>query len=100
MKDEKCIMPDNPPHWRNLEGVKGRREQYHRHEVFFGYNRQKSIEDGLVIFLRPEQHNMSNRGIHFDREYDLMAKRVAQRTWEAVNGSRTDFIDRYGKNYL
>ena len=60
MKEEFCIMPDNPPYWRNR-----REDGLHRHEVFFGTaNRQKSIRDGLVIFLTPELHNMSNKGIH------------------------------------
>lgn len=97
---EKCIMPDNPPWWRNLEAVKTHRDNYHRHECFGGYNRQKSIEDGLVIFLRPEQHNMGNEGIHFNKEYSLYAKREAQRAYEAQIGSRKSFIERYGKSYL
>lgn len=100
MKSEYCIMPDNPPYWRNYEAIKHYRNNYHRHEVFYGKNRQLSIEDGLVIFLRPEQHNMSNRGIHYNHEYDVYAKREAQRAYEAVKGTRNDFIKRYGKNYL
>ena len=68
--------------------------------MFGGYNRQKSIEDGLVIFLRPEQHNMSRMGIHFNKDYDLYAKREAQTVYEALKGTRNDFIARYGKNYL
>ena len=70
---EICIMPDNPPYWRNYEAVKNHRERYHRHEVFGAYNRQKSIEDGLVIFLRPEQHNMGGKkDIHHNKDYDLI----------------------------
>ena len=34
----------------------------HRHEVFGGANRKHSIEDGLVIFLTPEMHNMTIEG--------------------------------------
>ena len=103
---EKCIMPDNPPWWRNYEAVKTQRERYHRHEVFYGPNRKHSIEDGLVIFLTPNQHNMGNEGIHFNAEYDLYAKREAQRTWEQTyrsdrtESTRTAFIARYGKSYL
>ena len=76
----------------------------HRHEVFYGFsngNRDKSIEDGLVIFLRPEDHNMSERGIHANREFDLYAKRKAQARWmEFYNKTTEQFIKRYGKNYL
>lgn len=97
MKDEYCIMPDNPPWWRNLDAVRGNRGKYHKHHVLYGFaNRRLSDEDGLVIFLTPEQHEM----IHRNHEYNMYARKEAQRTWESVNGSRTDFIERYGKNYL
>ena len=74
----------------------------HRHEIFFGTaNRQKSIEDGLVIFITPEDHNMSDHGIHADREFDLYAKRKAQARWMEFYGKTVEqFIKRYGKNYL
>ena len=90
-------MPDMPPYWRNK-----RFEGSHRHEVFFGTaNRKKSIEDGLVIYLTPELHNMSDKGIHFNRSFDLWAKRVAERTWIEYYGlAVVEFVNRYGKNYL
>ena len=50
----------------------------HRHEVFGGANRQLSIEDGLVIFLVPEMHNMSNKGIHFNKEFMDYAHKVGK----------------------
>ena len=73
----------------------------HRHEVFGASNRQKSIEDGLVIFLRPEDHNMSERGIHANREFDLYAKRKAQLRWMEFYGKTEEqFRKRYGKSWL
>ena len=49
-KSEFCIMrPD--VRWSTT-----RFPNSHRHEIFGGANRHKSIEDGLVIFLRPEDH--------------------------------------------
>lgn len=97
MKEEFCIMPDNPPYWRNR-----REDGLHRHEVFFGTaNRQKSIRDGLVIFLTPELHNMSNKGIHFNKSFDISAKRSGERAWLNYYGKTIDdFIHEYGKNYL
>ena len=94
MKQEFCIMNDNPPLWRN-ERFNGS----HRHEVFFGTsNRKISIEDGLVVFLKPELHNMSNKGVHFNREFDLMLKRQAVKIWcEYYNKTEEDFRKRYGK---
>lgn len=96
MKKEFCIMPKN-------EMWEIERTEYNvRHEVFFGTsNRKKSIEDGLVIFLKPEMHNMSNFGIHFDRNFDLYAKRIAEQTYlEYYHKTINDFIKRYGKNFL
>jgi len=89
-------MPDNPPKWRNV-----RFNESHRHEIIFGPHRKKSIEDGLVVFLKPELHNMSKEGVHFNREFDLELKRVAQKTWqEYYNKTAEDFIKRYGRSYL
>lgn len=97
MNKEKCIMYDNPPYWRNF-----RQQGTVRHEVFFGVrNRKKSIEDGLVIFLTPEMHNMSNKGIHYNWDFNLYAKQEAQATWmKYYNKTTKDFIARYGRNYL
>ena len=94
-KEEYCIMPCDV-RWstRRFEGS-------HRHEVFGAYNRQKSIEDGLVIFLRPEDHNMSEKGIHANREFDLYAKRKAQLRWQEFYGKTEEqFRKRYGKSWL
>ena len=97
MKVEKCIMQDNPPYWRNhrLPGL-------HRHECFFGTaNRQKSIEDGLVVFLTPNMHNGSNKGVHYNKEFDNMIKDAAERRWiEYYGKSIEEFRSRYGKNYI
>ena len=96
IKEEFCIMRDNPPLWRNK-----RFNGSHRHEVFFGNNRQKSIEDGLVVFLKPELHNMSNEGVHFNLQFREYMQKEGQRQWMAYyDKSIEDFIKRYGKNYL
>jgi hypothetical protein len=94
-KEEFCIMkPD--VRWRTK-----RFDGSHRHEVFGAYNRQKSIEDGLVIFLRPEDHNMGDNGIHKNREFDLYAKRKAQLRWMEFYGKTEEqFRQRYGKSWL
>ena len=96
MSNEFCIMYDNPPYWRNF-----RFQGSHRHEVLYGKNRKKSIEDGLVIFLTPEMHNMSSKGIHYNWDFNLYAKQEAQATWmKYYNKTTKDFIARYGRNYL
>ena len=97
MKEEFCIMNDNPPIWYNK-----RFNGSHRHEIFYGVrNRKKSIEDGLVVFLRPELHNASSLGVHFNRELDLELKKEAEKRWlEYYNKDIEDFIKKYGRNYL
>lgn len=97
MTNEKCIMPDRPPYWRNYDAVKNHREMFHKHHVFAGYNRGHSDEDGLVIFLTPTQHEQIHKN---QNGVWLMAKQEAQRVYEAKLGSRIDFIKRYGKSYL
>jgi hypothetical protein len=77
-------------------------EGSHRHEVFFGSaNRQKSIKLGLVVFLTPEMHNMSDYGVHFNKDFDNKLKQIGQKTaMEKYNWSIDDFIREFGKNYL
>ena len=97
MAVEKCIMPSNPPRWYNTRI----NDEVARHEVFFGKNRQKSIEDGLVVFLEPKLHNMSEYGVHFNPSFDKELKEIGQRTWmKYYDKTEEDFIKRYGKNYL
>ena len=95
-KEEFCIIDNNPPRWWNH-----REEGLVRHEIFFAKNRQKSIEDGLVVFLTPFDHNMSNYGVHFNKTFDNELKRIGQKKWmEYYSKTVEDFIERYGKNYL
>ena len=97
LKKEFCIMKDNSPYWRNFRAT-----GTVRHEAFFGVrNRQKSIDDGLVVFLTPKMHNMSNKGVHFNKAFDLMIKQEAEKRWcEYYNKTIDDFRERYGKNYV
>lgn len=96
-KTEKCIMPPNPYY-----GIRRTSLYCHRHEVFYGIaNRQKSIRDGLVVFLQPEMHNMGDRGVHFNKEFDLYLKRIGEETWCKHYGKTIEeFIEEYGRNYL
>ena len=74
-----------------------------RHEVFFGgRNRSKSIEEGLVVFLTPEDHR-GTYGVHGKNghEFDLYLKKTAQKRWmEFYNKTESQFRERYGKSYL
>ena len=96
--EEFCIMLDNPPYWRNFRFTGS-----HRHEAFFGVrNRQKSIDDGLIVFLTYENHEGTN-GVHGKNghELDMKIKKEAEKQWLMYyNKTINDFIKRYGRNYL
>lgn len=95
-KNEFCIMDNNYPMWANY-----RFSNSHKHHIMGGAYRKKSDEDGLVIFLTPELHNMSNQGIHFNKWFDNYAKKEAQKKWmEYYNKTVDDWVARYGHNYL
>lgn len=76
-----------------------------RHEVFEGRtgNREKSIRDGLVIFITPYDHRISRESVHLDPKNSkwIEVKRLAQKAWqEHYNKTKEDFIKEYGRNYL
>lgn len=96
--NEFCIMPDNPPYWRNFRFAGSE-----RHECFEGRtgNRKKSIEDGLVIFLTPGQHRIDKYSVHKNKEYSTMVKKSAQEVWcRYYDKTKDDFLKKYGRNYL
>jgi len=73
----------------------------HKHHIFEGRNRNNSEEDGLWLYLCAKHHNMSDEGIHFNKELDLKVKKEAEKRWlEYYNKTIDDFIKRYGKNYI
>ena len=98
MNKEYCIMESNLPYWDNK-----RFEGSERHEAFFGgKNRKRSIEDGLVVFLTPENHRGTN-GVHGKNGHwlDEMIKKNAEIVWlRTYKKTIEDFIKEYGKNYL
>lgn len=98
MNKEFCIMPSNLPYWDNKRFFGS-----HRHEAFFGVrNRQKSIDDGLIVFLTYENHEGTN-GVHGKKGHylDNMIKVEAEIAWlKYYNKTIEDFIKRYGRNYL
>lgn len=98
-KHEFCIMPPSPYYsTKRFPGAE-------RHEVFEGRtgNRQKSIEDGLVIFITPEDHRTGKNSVHLDPKNEKWekVKKIAEKKWiEFYNKDIEAFRKRYGKNYL
>lgn len=73
----------------------------HDHHILYGTaNRKKSELYGLKVWLCARHHNLSNEGVHFNRELDLQLKRLAQQYYETNYGCRLEFIDTFGRNYL
>ena len=73
----------------------------HKHHIFFGANRKIADKDGCWVWLCGKHHNLSNSGVHYNRQVDISLKQLAQQRWMQKNSKTTkDFIERYGKNYL
>ena len=73
----------------------------HSHHILYGTaNRRMSELYGLKVWLCPKHHNMSDEGVHFNRELDLQLKKLAQEYYEANYADRVDFRETFGRNYL
>jgi len=72
----------------------------HSHHIVEGTaNRSVSERLGLKVWLCPPHHNMSDQGVHFNKDVDLMLKQIAQRAYED-RYSRTEWMAEIGRNYL
>ena len=82
--------------------ITGSTRNLHEHHIFGGRGLRKLSEKyGLKVYLIAELHNMSNKGVHFDKEFDLRLKRMAQKKAMAHYGWTTeDFIRIFSRNYL
>ena len=73
----------------------------HKHHIFYGRgNRSISEREGCWCYLCAGHHNMSDQGVHFNKELDIELKEKCQQLWEEKNGSRQQFILTFGKSYL
>ena len=89
-KEKKCFIT------KSTEGLD-------KHHIFFGNpDRQNSETYGLWVWLRHDMHiaDSPHRTPHNDREVDLMLKKIGQRAFEKVHGSREAFMRIFGRNYL
>lgn len=71
----------------------------HRHHVYYGPLRNISEENGFTVWLCGWHHDLSNEGVHFDRQLDLEIKSLGQRIYEETH-SREEFMGLIGRNYL
>lgn len=99
MSEEFSIMPENE--WYSTKRFYGSE----RNEVFGGVrNRQKSIDDGLIIFLTPEMHRTGKLSFHKNPKFwkeIVEIQKIAEQAWIDYYGkTKDDFRKRYGKNYI
>ena len=71
----------------------------HKHHIYKGCYRKKAEEYGCWVYLRADWHNMSNYGVHFNKELDDKLKKECQRAFEKKYDRET-FIKLFGRNYL
>lgn len=75
-------------------------QNLHEHHVFGGNaNRKKSESNGLKVYLCAWHHNMSNEGVHFNKELNYRLQTFAQRKFERLH-SHEKFMEVFHKNYL
>ena len=73
----------------------------HKHHIYYGEGlRQVSEQEGCWCYLCANHHNRSKYGVHFDKALDTKLKVQCQEAWENINGSREDFIKKFGKSYI
>ena len=73
----------------------------HRHHIFPGNGRRQLSEKyGCWCYLCARHHNMSNAGVHFNKELDMKLRRQCQKAWETRYGSTEAFMRLFGRSYL
>ena len=97
-KEDFCIMPKN-----KLYSTVRTEIYCERHEVYFSKAyRQKSINDGLIVFLTRESHRGTN-GVHGKNgdKLNRQLKRLAEKAWTSYyKKTKEEFIEKYGKSNL
>lgn len=72
----------------------------HKHHIFFGTsNRKLSEQYGCWCYLCGRHHNLSNVGVHSNRQLDINLKQHAQKRFNLVYPD-LDFREIFGKSYL
>lgn len=75
----------------------------HEHHIFYGSRHKKAEEMGLKLNLCLYHHtgdiNGNAEAVHFNKEYDLMLKKIAQAIYESKYG-HDQFVKEMGKSWL
>ena len=74
--------------------------QLHKHHVFEGNGRRELSEKyGCWVYLCGRHHNLSDAGVHFNKDFDLKLKQKCQKILEEDGMSRKEFISIFGRSY-
>lgn len=78
------------------------RSAYHRHEVFFAPsgNRQQSLRWGCVAYLPAHSHNMSDNGVHFNKEEREKLQQEYEQMLYDAGWTVKEVIETFGKSWL
>ena len=75
-------------------------ENVELHHIFTGQTYRKLCEeDGLVVYLCPMHHRISNNSAHMSKEFRLELQQMGQRAY-MEHHSLEDWMGRYKVNYL
>lgn len=74
--------------------------QVERHHIFGGANRKKSEKYGFIAPLRPDLHPNGVFAGKDAKAVDTKLKTMSQTYYEEHFGTREDFIQEFGQNYL
>jgi len=77
----------------------GTTQNIHIHHCLYGSNHKMADKYGLLIPLCAKHHNMSDMGVHFDKDFDTEIKQMAQRKFELIYGHEL-WMEKFGRNYL
>lgn len=81
--------------------VTGSTINLHKHHIFNASNRKHSEKYGLWVYLRADWHNMSDYGVHFNKDLRQRLQAQAQeKAMEYYGWNIEDFIKIFGRNYL
>lgn len=74
----------------------------HLHHIYEGSGRRKkSTMFGCTVYLCAYHHNMSDKGVHFNKKLDRQLKQECQRKWmETYGKTEDDFRAEFSKSYL
>lgn len=76
-------------------------EPLERHHCLHGTSNRKNAEKyGLVVYLCSKHHRGSREGAHGNRKVDIYLIEQAQKAFEEKIGTREQFMEIFGKNYL